>query len=71
MLRILSSLLFVMACCLTALADDGAAIQPVDRILLLGDSNTYAGGVCDSTGDMAHDPSAAGRLDDRQSRPAE
>lgn len=44
MLRILSGLLFVMACCLTALADDGAAIQPADRILLLGDSNTYAGG---------------------------
>ena len=44
MLRIISCLLCVMACCLAAVGDDTPAIQPADRILLLGDSNTYAGG---------------------------
>lgn len=44
MLRTLCCLLCVMACCLAAVGDDTPEIQPADRILLLGDSNTYAGG---------------------------
>lgn len=43
MLRILCSLLLVV-CSVSAFAEDAPAIRPADRILLLGDSNTYAGG---------------------------
>lgn len=43
MLRILCCLLCTV-CTVSAFAEDAPAIQPADRILLLGDSNTFAGG---------------------------